>query len=92
MARASKTNDPMTLRMALVGYQYEKEKIEAKIAEIQAQLKGKKAAAPGVETIQLRKRILSEAARNRIADAQRKRWAEHHQRTAEAAKAAEAGA
>jgi hypothetical protein len=74
--------------MALVGYQLEKEKIENKIRTIQAQLKGKRislssnsgsaAAAP--------KRILSPAARNRIAMAQKKRWAEHRRRAAQAAK------
>ena len=71
-----------TLEMALVGYQVEKEKIESKIREIQSQLKGKPVVAakkaPGV------KRVLSAAARRRISKAQKKRWAEHHKRMAQA--------
>jgi hypothetical protein len=76
--------------MALVGYQVEKEKIEGKIKEIEAQLKGKyvlvssspeKAEPSG-------KRYLSPAARKRIAAAQKKRWAEHRKRAAQTAKAA----
>jgi hypothetical protein len=78
-----------TLEMALVGYQIEKQKIEDKIREIQAELKGKPATvapaavgkkAPGA------KRVLSAAARKRIALAQKKRWAEHRKRKAQAAK------
>jgi cell division septum initiation protein DivIVA len=81
--------DVTTLQMALVGYQYEKQKIEERIREIEAQLKGKHAApssqaaekkAPGV------KRVLSPAARKRIAAAQKKRWAEHRKRMAAQAK------
>ncbi len=73
--------------MALVGYQIERQKIEDKIRSIQAQLKGKnvllpsaaaEVKAPGV------KRILSPAARRRIAAAQKKRWAEHRKRVAAA--------
>ena len=76
--------------MALVGYQIEKEKIEEKIRTIQAQLKGKRVSpssssdsgtAPAAP-----KRILSPAARRRIAMAQKKRWAEHRKRAAQAAK------
>jgi hypothetical protein len=68
--------------MALIGYQSEKEKIEAKIHELKALLKGKTAPiAAAAETGKPRaKRVLSEAARNRIAAAQRKRWAEHRKR------------
>ena len=74
--------------MALVGYQIEKAEDRDKIREIQAQLKGKRVApfrapakkAPGV------KRVLSPAARRRIAAAQRKRWAEHRKRMAQAAR------
>jgi hypothetical protein len=70
--------------MALVGYEYEKERIEARIGEIQAALKGKKAA-PGAENRPARvPRVLSAAARGRIAAAQRKRWAEHRKRAAAA--------
>jgi len=73
------------LQAALYGYQMEKEKIEAKIRDLQAQLKGKmspsaagKSAKPG------RRREMSDAARARIAAAQRKRWAEFHKKKAAA--------
>jgi cell division septum initiation protein DivIVA len=76
------------LQMALVGYQVEKQRIEERIRAIQAQLKGTRVSlasatdqkAPGT------KRVLSPAARKRIAVAQRKRWAEHRRRAAQAAK------
>ena len=55
------------LAMALVGYEAEKVRINAAIAEIKAKL-GTGAPAP-------RKRTMSAAARKRIAAAQRKRWA-----------------
>jgi hypothetical protein len=79
--------------MALVGYQIEKQKIEDKIRAIEAQLKGKKvplAGAPaGVAGSEGPKRILSPAARKRIAMAQKKRWAEHRRKAALAAKGQE---
>ena len=88
MPRTSNAEDLTTLQMALVGYEFEKRKIEAKINELHARIKGKKLPAsnngqkePGV------KRILSAAARARIAAAQKKRWAEHRKRAAQAAKA-----
>ena len=87
MARLISTHDTATLQMALIGYQIERQKIDERIREIQNQLKGKavaplpsageNAAAPG-------KRILSPAARRRIALAQKKRWAEHRKRQAQA--------
>ena len=81
MARASR--DVTLLQMALIGYQSEKEKIEARIQELKAILKGESAPAanaaePGKPKV---KRVLSEEARNRIAAAQKKRWAEHRKRT-----------
>jgi hypothetical protein len=89
MARGKTTEDLSTLQMALVGYQFEKERIEEKIREIQARLKGKAAPAPSAETKPAGvKRALSAAARKRIAAAQKKRWAEHRKRVAQAAKEA----
>ena len=83
MARVS--HDPGLLQAALYGYQMEKEKIEAKIRDLQAQLKGKKAAAPAAKTAKSgRRREMSDAARARIAAAQRKRWAEFHKKKAAA--------
>jgi len=74
----------------LVGYQVEKQKIDARIAEIQAQLGGKAVRVPSavVEKKAGAKRILSAAARKRIARAQRKRWAEHRKRMRAAARQA----
>lgn len=87
MARGRSADDLATLQMALVGYQLEKTKIEDKIQELQARLRGKAPVsaaggkrAPGV------KRVLSPAARRRIAMAQKKRWAEHRRKAALAAK------
>jgi cell division septum initiation protein DivIVA len=90
MARGRSTADLTTLQMALVGYQYEKQKIEDRIREIQAQLKGKHVASPsaaGEKKSSGVKRVLSPAARKRIAAAQKKRWAEHRKRIAATAKA-----
>lgn len=86
MARGKTTEDLSTLQMALVGYQVEKDRIEAKIQEIQARLKGKVGSIPVAvaEKPAGVKRILSPAARKRIATAQKKRWAEHRKRAAQA--------
>ena len=89
MARGRSQEDLTTLQMALVGYQIEKQKIDEKIREIQAQLKGKRIATPSAVAEKKAagpKRVLSPAARKRIAAAQRKRWAEHRKRAAQAAK------
>jgi hypothetical protein len=88
MARGKITEDRSTLEMALVGYEVEKQRIEEKIGEIHARLKGK--AAPSQVSAKPKaggKRTLSAAARKRIATAQKKRWAEHRKRLAQAAKA-----
>ncbi len=91
MARGKNVEDLTTLQMALVGYQIEKEKIDARIREIEAQLKGKRPAATTATSAPEKpagvKRVLSPAARKRIAAAQKKRWAEHRKRAAQAAKA-----
>jgi hypothetical protein len=86
MARAK--HDISILQMALVGYQAEKEKIEDKIRELQAQVNGKKAPAAAAGARKVRaKRHMSAAARARIAAAQKKRWAEFHKRKTAAGKA-----
>jgi len=83
MARVS--HDPGLLQAALYGYQMEKEKIEAKIRELQAELKGKRAPAPAAKHAKPGgRRQMSDAARARIAAAQRKRWAEFHKKKAAA--------
>jgi len=89
MAKGKSVTDITTLQMALVGYQVEKQKIEDRIGEIQSELKGRHVAthggAAGKKTGGA-KRVLSPAARRRIALAQKKRWAEHRKRAAAAAK------
>jgi hypothetical protein len=90
MARGRvKAEDLMTLQMALVGYEIERQKIDERIKEIQAKI-GKRrpaaaAAGPVVEEAP-RKRVLSAEARKRIAQAQKRRWAEHRKKAAAAAK------
>jgi hypothetical protein len=84
--------DEATLQMALVGYQIEKQQIENHIRSLEAQLGGKGAVAgPGLVS-PAPKRILSAAARQRIAMAQKKRWAEHRKRAAAAVMVAAQGA
>lgn len=81
MPRGKHKEDPAMLEMALIGYQHERERLDAKIQELQARLKGKPAASGKAATPAAKpaggKRVLSAAARKRIADAQKKRWAKH---------------
>ena len=74
------------LQMALIGYQIEKQKIEEKIQQINAQLRGKKTSSSSAvaEKPAGVKRMLSPEARKRIAAAQKKRWAEHRRMKAQA--------
>ena len=72
--------DQGLLSMALVGYESEKAKIEAVIAEIRAELAQRspgrpRAVASETAPASLRKRTMSTSARRRIAIAQKKRWA-----------------
>lgn len=90
MPRGRSAEDLTTLQMALVGYKYEREKIDEKIRQIENQLKGKKvplAAPAGGATQKPVRRELSAAARRRIAAAQKKRWAEHRKLKAAQGKA-----
>jgi hypothetical protein len=83
MPRGRSKEDQAMLEMALIGYQHERERIEAKIQQLQAQLKGKPAASVGAAAPAAKsagKRVLSPAARKRIALAQKKRWAEHRKK------------
>jgi len=93
MARGKSADDLTTLQMALVGYQIEKQKIDDKIREIQGVLKGRRPAAGGGEAAEkpaaATRRVLSPAARKRIAAAQKKRWAEHRKRLAQGSKASD---
>jgi hypothetical protein len=70
--------DLSILHAALIGYQHQRDQIEAKMAEIRSQLGGKGAAVkPIVPTASGApvKRVLSPSARRRMAAGQRKRWA-----------------
>jgi hypothetical protein len=92
MPRGKRKEDLVMLEMALIGYQQQKLKIDEKIHEIEARLKGKSsavAAAPAKKAVGRPKgvkRVLSAAARKRIGAAQKKRWAEHR-KTLEAGQA-----
>jgi hypothetical protein len=68
------------LRAALIGYESEKGKIQAAIAEIRAQLGRRgpgrpKASVDAEGTIAPKRRAMTASGRSRIAAAQRKRWA-----------------
>src|SRR5664280_30562 len=72
-----KTLTPEILTAAIAGFEQQKLRIDAQIAELRAMLLGGRiepAATPVVPKGKRRK--LSAAARKRIGDAQRKRWAE----------------
>jgi hypothetical protein len=66
------------LTAALDGFEVQRNRIDEKIAELRRRLDGsaKPAAASPVSSAPRRKRRMSAAARKRIADAQKKRWAE----------------
>jgi hypothetical protein len=68
--------DAAILQMALIGYQAELSRIEEKMAEIRSLLGG--GVNPVVAKNATPKRILSGAARARMAAAQKKRWAAFH--------------
>ena len=95
MARGKSADDLTTLQMALVGYQIERQKIDDKIREIQGVLKGRRPAAGGATeeaekpAAASTRRVLSPAARKRIAAAQKKRWAEHRKRLAQGGKSSD---
>jgi hypothetical protein len=66
--------DESILRMALIGYETERQKVQEQITEIQRRLGGA-SKATGISGGTRPKRALSAAARRRIAAAQKKRWA-----------------
>lgn len=79
--------DRSILTAALAGYEFQLEKIKAAIAEIQGQLgmHPARSAASVVSAAPKRKRQMSAAAKKRIADAQKKRWAAFHAQKGKAA-------
>jgi hypothetical protein len=86
MARTTKSfSDPNMLEAALEGLLLQKQRIEAQIQEVRSLLGRRRGSAPArVEAVEpsrpARKRELSEAARKRIAAAQKKRWAEYRKK------------
>ena len=76
MARQAGINRDL-LAMALVGYEAAKAKITATIAEIQAKLghRGRGRPRAATDGAAPAKRTMSAAARKRIGEAQRQRWA-----------------
>jgi len=93
MPRGRSREDATMLEMALVGFQMQKQRIESMIQSIQSQLKGRRASMPSSDGTASKppvRRELSASARKRIAAAQRRRWAEHRKRKAQAAKASPA--
>jgi hypothetical protein len=74
-----KTTDNTLLEAALIGYQHQRDLLDAKIAELRQELGGKTpVAAKPAAASGGKKREMSAAARKRIAAAQKKRWAEYH--------------
>ncbi len=73
MPRGKSKEDRAMLEMALIGYRHEREKIDTTIRELKDRLKGNQA---GTAKATGGKRVMSAAARKRIAAAQKKRWAE----------------
>ncbi len=68
------TGDPELLAAALVGYEQQRLEIVERIGEIRRQL-GVRSSGTANHTAPGGKRTMSPAARKRIAEAQRKRWA-----------------
>ncbi len=97
MARGGSDQNAGILEYALHHLERERDEIEAKITHIRRQL-GRRSTVAAVaataasavlangDASPVRKRVLSESARKRIAAAQKRRWAEH--RKAKAANAA----
>ena len=77
MKPITSSDDIETMRMALVGYQREQERIQAAIADLRKKLRE----TLGGGAKELRRHRISAEGRARIADAQKKRWAEIKRKT-----------
>ncbi|HEX4275340.1 MAG TPA: hypothetical protein VHZ74_08310 [Bryobacteraceae bacterium] len=91
MARGKSDQNAEILEYALHHLERERDEIQARIDHIRRQLGGRAAhsSAPAAAVAETsaqprRKRVLSEAARKRIAAAQKRRWAEHRKAKAKA--------
>ena len=67
---------PEIINAAVEGFEQQKLRIDAQIAELRAVLTGTPTATAAAPEVPKGKRRMSAAARKRIGDAQRKRWAE----------------
>jgi len=96
MARGRSDQNAGILEYALHHLERERDEIEAKIAHIRRQLGGRSASTPAAAadasavssngaSSPVRKRVLSDSARKKIAAAQKRRWAEHRKAKANAA-------
>ena len=88
MARGKSVQNAMILEYALHHLEREREEIQAKIDHIRRQLGGRTNGSGSHATdtpATAPKRVLSEAARKRIAAAQKRRWAAHRKAKAAAA-------
>ena len=75
--RRERSIDPSILQAALIGLEAQRQHTGEQIAQVEAMLGGRTRKAAGrTATLPGKKRVLSAAARKRIAGAQRKRWAE----------------
>ena len=81
-----KPADQEILRMALVGYEAEREKINEKLFEIRALLGGRSTTAAVEEAPVRKRRRMSKEARARISAATKARWAAFRREKATAAK------
>ena len=70
------SDDPVLLAAALEGLELQKQRLEQQIQQIRVAL-GRRRPAESAEAAAGKKRQLSEAARKRIAAAQKRRWAEY---------------
>jgi hypothetical protein len=83
MARGKSDQNAAILEYALRHLERERDEIQAKIDHIRRQLGSRVSGSystpvtPGISSEPRNKRVLSEAARKRIAAAQKRRWAEH---------------
>jgi hypothetical protein len=69
------SQDTELLEAALIGFMHQKEKVEQKIEELHSRINGQPLRTAAQSTSGYGKRTLSAAARQRIALAQKKRWA-----------------
>ncbi len=69
--------DQELIRYALIGLEQQKRGVEEKINEIQAVLRNSEPETPKASSVQRRGKGMSKAGRDRIAAAQRARWAAH---------------